>query len=144
MNRIRVLEDGSGRDRYMNGSNLTEEKLHCGQTSVDLYNPCTQCNDYFLQVLFLHIAAVCKTPLLWPLPSGGGPLKCSCLLRGRCNLSSATSSFDGQQISPSEGLPHQCLLPPNLHGPALICCGSAIMRHTLGCLMGWAEQSDQL
>lgn len=45
MKSVRVFEEGSGRDRYMKGSNLTDEKLHWGQTSVDLYSPCmrTKC-----------------------------------------------------------------------------------------------------
>jgi hypothetical protein len=33
----RVTVDGRGRDKYMNGSNVTDILLHTGHTNVDLY-----------------------------------------------------------------------------------------------------------
>lgn len=45
---VREVVDGRGSDRYMNGSNVTETFLHCGQTKVDLYWPC---NEYDLDQL---------------------------------------------------------------------------------------------
>ncbi len=36
---VRVMVGWSGKERYMNGSNVTETLLHTGQTNVDLYWP---------------------------------------------------------------------------------------------------------
>ena len=38
--KVLVLAEGSGRDRYMKGSNLREVEWHFGQTSVDFSRPC--------------------------------------------------------------------------------------------------------
>ena len=35
----RMVVEGRGNDKYMNGSNVTETFLHAGQTNVDLYWP---------------------------------------------------------------------------------------------------------
>lgn len=37
---VRVMVCWRGRERYMNGSNVTETLLHTGHTNVDLYWPC--------------------------------------------------------------------------------------------------------
>lgn len=39
---VLIVVDGRGRDRFMNGSNVTETFLQIGQTNVDLYCPCNQ------------------------------------------------------------------------------------------------------
>lgn len=38
--RVRIVVEGNGSDKYMNGSNVTETFLQTGQTKVDLYWPC--------------------------------------------------------------------------------------------------------
>lgn len=35
----RMVVEGRGNDKYMNGSNVIETFLHAGQTNVDLYWP---------------------------------------------------------------------------------------------------------
>jgi len=34
---VRIVVEGRGNDKYMNGSNVTETFLQIGQTNVDLY-----------------------------------------------------------------------------------------------------------
>lgn len=34
---VRIVVEGRGNDKYMNGSNVTETFLQTGQTNVDLY-----------------------------------------------------------------------------------------------------------
>ena len=40
----RVVVEGRGSDRYMNGSNVTDIFLQMGQINVDRYWPCNTCN----------------------------------------------------------------------------------------------------
>jgi len=49
-----AVEDWSGRERYMNGSNVTETLLQTGQTKVDLYCPCKMNYQKHIQVSELH------------------------------------------------------------------------------------------
>ena len=37
---VRIVVEGNGSDKYMNGSKVTETFLQIGQTKVDLYWPC--------------------------------------------------------------------------------------------------------
>ena len=34
---VLIVAEGRGKDKYINGSNVTETFLHIGQTNVDLY-----------------------------------------------------------------------------------------------------------